>query len=112
MLDDKTYQELKHKHGRIAEAETLDGRDLAIKKPDADSFRAYIVKLTKDNTNKEAAMRDLVRECAVYPRKEDGATDHDAVDSILNDFPGFPLAFAAAINEMSGASVEVRVRKN
>jgi hypothetical protein len=112
MLNEETYQKLRDKYGTIAEVDADDGRTLAIKKPSADSFRAFVVKLTKDGTNKEAAIRDMVRENAVYPAKQDGTPDVDAIDALIEEYPGLPMALGGAVNDMSGTSAEVRIRKN
>lgn len=112
MLDDKTRAQLQEKYGTIAEADAPDGTTVAIRKPDAPEYRAYIAKLAKDSGNKEAAIRDIVRESAVYPQTADGKPDGTAIDSTFDRFPGLPLAFGGAITEMTGTDIEVKIRKN
>ncbi len=105
MLDEATRKELIAKYGPVAEADTPDGRTVAVKKAPGHVYQAFMGKVTKDNANKSTAIADLVRECGVYPPEPE-------FSKILEDFPGIVLPLSGAITEMVGATGEARIRKN
>jgi len=106
MLDTKTIEGLKEKHGAVADMEAPDGRTIVIKRPKGHVYNAFMGKVTKDGANKATALLDLVRECVVYPESETEIAD------ILDTYPAMVGPLSGAITEMAGGTGEARLRKN
>lgn len=113
MLDQATLKKLNEKYGKIGEWEDPEGRTVAVKKPTSAAYRAFIARVAKDGSDKEAAIRDLVRECVVFPMKEDGAPDTDRADAIFEDYPAGPLELSGAVTKLAGGTGDgARIRGN
>lgn len=113
MLDQDTLGKLKEKYGKIGEWDDPEGRTVAVKKPAPETYRAFIAKVAKDGSNKEAAIRDLVRECVIFPMRADGTGDTEKADAIFDDYPAGPLELSSAVTILAGGGGDgARIRGN
>jgi len=95
-----TLEELKAKHGAIAQATTPDGRTITIKRPDFPSYKRFTDKLTQDKSSKASAFEELVMSCVVDPEREQAR-------SIIADYPALVVALAGAAQELGGSDIEI-----
>ena len=102
MLDEKIRKELIEKHGPLGEwtAPEFEGRPhsgaiVVVKKPTGSDYRAFTAKVARDTGNREAAIRDLVRQCVVYP-------DSETADRIFDEYPAAPLELSSSLTELAG----------
>lgn len=105
MLDARTLEELKTKHGAVADLEVEDGRVIVVRKPTGAQYTAFTGKVMKDGANRAGALSDFVRECVVYPAEAEAT-------KILDDYPAIIGPLSGVITEMAGGSREARIRKN
>jgi hypothetical protein len=113
MLNEEKRKELIEKYGPLGEwtapefpGRQFSGETVVVKKPPSSDYRAFVAKVAKDASNKEAAIRDLVRVCVVFP-------DASTAEQIFDEYPAATLELSGAVTELAGGGGDgARIRKN
>jgi hypothetical protein len=102
MLDEKTIEDLKAKHGEIHLLE-LESAEVIVKVPDRDAWRRYR-DMQRDEKRAAGAPERLLRDCCVFP-------DAAGLETLLAGRPGLVESFALKCQEIAGLSDKVASRK-
>lgn len=100
MLTDEQLDKFKTDHGRIAHLIGKGGGwEVVLRKPNRAEWRKFKADAANPSTA-SVAQENLCRVLAVHPPKG------DAFEALLNEWPAIPEAFAGALHDLIGMSVE------
>lgn len=101
MIDPKTIDELKAKHGGDLHLLRNDGIEVVAKRPGKPQYRRWR-QATSDEKRRQDAAETLVRDCIVHP-------DQEALTTIFDVRPGLIDTFCGELLELAGTAKECEV---
>lgn len=102
MLDPKTIEDLKAKHGELRKI-TVGGEVFAMRGPSRAEWRRF-EEARVDETKRGAARENLVRHCVVYP-------DAAGLEAILDRKPALLIVLTEKASELAGLVGKVEDEK-